>query len=72
MRRKPRKKSAKGGLHINWLTKGTAHFVVETKQGPIHFGIRMSKRPRKGIELIDPLRRVNYVDTRADNLLADD
>lgn len=74
MRKKQRKRKPEpsGGLHINWLANGTAHFIVETKQGPIHFGIRMGKRPRKGIQLRDPLRRVKFIETRADNLLSDD
>jgi len=52
------------GLNINWVTGGVAHFVVETKNGPIHFGIKMQKRPQKVIKLMDPLRRIHYVQTK--------
>lgn len=62
MRKKQRKRESSPGLHINWQTNGTEHFVIETKQGPIHFGIRMSKRPRKGIQLLQGAdNRVRHV-----------
>jgi len=63
MRKKQRKRIAQPGLQINWQDEHTAHFVIETKQGPVHFGIRMSKSPSRNLRLLDPLKRVRLVPT---------
>lgn len=59
--KRKKKRKSEPGLHLNWQAGEVQHFVVETKQGPVHFGIRMTRKPRKGITLLDPLRRVRHV-----------
>ncbi len=61
-KRKKKRKQSEPGLHLNWQPGDVLHFVVETKQGPVHFGIRMTRSPRKGITLLQGAdKRVRWV-----------